>query len=451
MKLTFLGATQTVTGSRYLVEAPQGRVLVDCGLFQGYKHLRLKNWATLPFNPRAIDAVLLTHAHLDHSGYLPKLIAQGFDGPVYATRATFELCRILLPDSGRLQEEQADYANRHKFSKHSPALPLYTEQDAVRCLERFQIVEFDSALLVAAGLRARWTRAGHLLGAASIRLEHGRASILFSGDLGRSNDPLLRAPAPPPAADVVVIESTYGNRAHPQLDAQEELRAAMASTLARGGVVLIPTFAVGRAQLLLWLIACLKQSGAIPDVPVYLDSPMAIDATALLKDFAVEHRLSKAGAAAVGRAATLVRTPDQSRALAQLRGPAIILAASGMATGGRVLHHLKLFAPDPANTILFGGFQAGGTRGAAMVGGAERIRIHGEAVQIRATVRQLESLSAHADCDQLIAWLRAARTRPRHVYITHGEVAASESLRVRIQEELGWSASVPEYRDAVEV
>jgi metallo-beta-lactamase family protein len=447
MQLAFFGATQTVTGSRSLLTCEAGRLLIDCGLFQGYKHLRLKNWARLPFDPEMVDAVLLTHAHLDHSGYLPLLVRQGFKGPIYATRATIDLCQILLPDSGRLQEEQAEFANKHGFSKHSPAVPLYTERDANECLKRFRAIAFGDVFEPVSSMRARYSRAGHLPGAGSIRVEHGGSSVLFSGDIGRPADPLMRAPDPPLAADYVVVESTYGDRRHPAIDPQAEMGEVIRRACERRGVIVIPTFAVGRAQLLLLLIARLKAARAIPDTPVYLDSPMAIDATELLARHAAEHRLSTSEMAALGSTASLVRTADESRALDRIREPAIILAASGMATGGRVVHHLKVFAPDARNTILFSGFQAGGTRGGSLVAGASQVRIHGEVFPVRAEVCQLEATSAHADADELIAWLRQLKTAPRQVFVTHGEPAASDTLRQRLQADLGWSASVPEYRD----
>ena len=449
IRLSFCGATQTVTGSRYLVTCGQRRVLVDCGLFQGYKHLRLKNWGRLPFGIDSVDAVLLTHAHLDHSGYLPLLVRNGFKGPIYATAATRELCGILLPDSGHLQEEQAQFANRHGFSRHTPALPLYTEKDAIACLKRFRSVAFDEPFEPVSGLTARFSHAGHLLGAASIRMQCDGTSLLFSGDVGRPNDLLMRPPAAPARADYVVIESTYGDRAHPAVDPLLELREVIRRTHQRGGIVVIPTFAVGRAQLLLWLIARLKSADDIPDLPVYLDSPMAIDATEMLGRYAAEHRLSATDSAAIGRVAALIRTAGESKALDRIREPAIILAASGMATGGRVVHHLKVFAGDERNTILFSGFQAGGTRGASMVAGARAVRIHGESVVVRAEVAQLQSASAHADANELIAWLRQLPAAPRQVFVTHGEPLASDALRQRIQADLGWQASVPEYRDEV--
>jgi metallo-beta-lactamase family protein len=451
MQLSFFGATQTVTGSRYLLTSKAGRLLVDCGLFQGYKHLRLKNWSRLPFDPATLDAVVLTHAHLDHSGYLPRLVRQGFRGPVYATPATIDLCRILLPDSGHLQEEQAEFANRHGFSKHAPALPLYTERDSKECLRHFRASGFDETFEPASGMRVQFTRAGHLLGAGSLRVESEGTSLLLSGDIGRPADPLMRAPAPPASADYVVVESTYGDRRHSTVDPQAEMGDVIRRTCERRGVVVIPTFAVGRAQLLLLLIARLKAAQAIPDVPVYLDSPMAIDATELLTRHATEHRLSAAEAATVGHTARLVHTAEESRALDRIREPAIILAASGMATGGRVVHHLKVFVTDERNTILFSGFQAGGTRGASLVAGARELRIHGETFPVRAEVCQLRAASAHADADEVIAWLRQLPSAPRHVFITHGEPGASDALRQRLQSELGWAASVPEYRDEVQL
>lgn len=451
MHLTFLGATQTVTGSRYLLQAGGRRVLIDCGLFQGYKNLRLKNWQPLPVDASTVSAVVLTHAHLDHSGYLPVLIKQGFRGPVYATRATAELCGILLPDSGHLQEEQAQFANRHRYSKHSPALPLYTEEEAIASLDRLRRVDFAEEIRLGSDLTFSFSRAGHLLGAASVHVRHGEKSVLFSGDIGRPNDPLMPAPASPPRSDFVVIESTYGDRTHSPVDPQEQLRDLVLETHRRHGVILIPAFAVGRAQLLMLMIARLKARAEIPDIPVFLDSPMAIDATDSLLRFRNEHRLGEEDIERLRHAAVHVHTPDQSRQLDTLRQPAIIISASGMATGGRILHHLKVYGPDARNLILFAGYQAGGTRGAALVGGAQSVRIHGEDVAINAQVAQLDTLSAHADANELIAWLSRMPGRPRRVFITHGEPAASDTLRRRIKDELGWDALVPEYRDDVEL
>jgi metallo-beta-lactamase family protein len=451
LQLTFLGAAGTVTGSRYLVSEGEQRMLVDCGLFQGYKQLRLKNWASPPFNPADLAAVVLTHAHLDHSGYAPLLVKRGFHGRIHCTPATFELCRILLPDSGFLQEEEARFANRHGFSKHSPALPLYTREDAEVSLDRFQTHRVEDAFAPAAGLTASFHRVGHLPGAASVLLKGRGVSILFSGDVGRPNDPLMKAPAPPPACDYMVVESTYGDSRHPQTDIETELAPILRTACARRATIVIPSFAVGRAQLLLLALARLKAKGAIADIPVYLDSPMAIDATQLFRVFTSEHRMSFEETAAIGRVAKLVRSAEESKALATRSGPQMIIAASGMATGGRVVHHLKVFAPDPNNLILLTGFQAGGTRGASLAAGARSLRIHGQDVPINAQVLQLSSVSAHADADELLAWMRQAPRAPKHTFVTHGEPGASDALRARIERELRWPASTPEFRDSVDL
>lgn len=451
MQLSFFGATQTVTGSKYLLTCGKRKVLVDCGLFQGFKHLRLKNWAHLPFEPKELDAVVLTHAHIDHSGYLPRLMNAGFKGPIYATHATTALCKILLPDSGFLQEEQARFANRHGFSKHHPALPLYTKEDAECCLHQFSSVHFAKPFDVAQGVQASFHPAGHLLGAASVRVEREGISVVFSGDVGRSSDPLMKEPGQVPAADYVVMESTYGDRAHIDVDPISELASALERAIADDGIVVIPTFAIGRAQTLMLLIARLKARGELPDVPVFLDSPMAIDATELYVRYASEHRLSAEECRAMFAGVTYVRTADQSKALDDLRSSAIILAASGMATGGRVVHHLKMFAPDARNLILLSGYQAGGTRGAALVAGAKTLRIHGQDIPVRAEVAQLTSMSGHADADELMAWMRRFSPAPKRVFVTHGEPAASDSLRHRIETELGWKALVPDYRDAFDL
>jgi metallo-beta-lactamase family protein len=449
IRLDFLGATGTVTGSRYLLEHSSRRALIDCGLFQGYKQLRLKNWSPLPFDARSLDAVVLTHAHIDHSGYLPALVQRGFRGRIFATAATFELCRILLPDSAFLQEEQARFLNRHAYSKHKPALPLYTQADAEACLQRFETVRFGKTFEPTPGMTADFHSAGHLLGAASVRVTCDGVSVLFSGDVGRPNDALMKPPQPPPAADYLVVESTYGDRVHPAVDLQAELGGILQEACARGAVVVVPSFAIGRAQLLMLMIARLKAAAVIPDVPVYLDSPMATDATQLYRVFADQHRLSPEDCTAMFRAATAVRAVEESKALDHRRGPMIIVSASGMATGGRVLHHLKSFATDANNLILFAGYQAGGTRGAALVAGAKTLRIHGQDVPVRARVAQLGSMSGHADANELIAWMRQMPRAPKQTFITHGEPAASDALRVRIERELQWNATVPEYRDSV--
>lgn len=449
--LDFLGATGTVTGSKYLVRHNGKRVLVDCGLFQGYKQLRLRNWSALPFDPASLDAVILTHAHLDHSGYLPLLVRNGFRGPVHSTSATHELCRIMLPDSGRIQEEDAELANRHQQSKHHPALPLYTEADAFQALEHFQARRYG-ADFEAAGLTVQFLPAGHLLGAAMVRLSSPQGSVLFSGDLGRPNDLLMNAPTRPSQTDTLVIESTYGNRRHAATDPIQQLGDIISRVAARSGVVVIPAFTVGRAQLLLHCIDQLKARGTIPlQLPVFLNSPMAVDATAIYRRHRREHRLSEEQCEAMCHAARFVNTVDDSKALNQRHGPMVIIAGSGMATGGRVLHHLKAFAPDATNAIVLTGFQAGGTRGAALLAGADSIKIHGEYVAVRAEVVALSNLSAHADYAEIIDWLRGFAQPPRRTFITHGEPDAADSMRRHIEEQLGWHCEVPEYRDQVDL
>jgi len=444
MKLQFLGATGTVTGSKYLLEAGGQRVLVDCGLFQGFKQLRLRNWTRLPVAVKSIDAVVLTHAHIDHSGYLPLLVKNGFQGKVWCTRSTADLCAILLPDAGHLQEEEARYANRHGYSRHTPALPLFSADDAREALERLHPVDFDHEFRIGR-LVLRFQAAGHILGAASALIEADGKRILFSGDLGRPNDPLMRPPAPMPQADFAVVESTYGDRKHPAIDPEAELEPLLARALARRGVVVIPAFAVGRAQALLLHIARLKARAAIPDVPVFLNSPMAAEATRIYQNHSSEHSIGLDDCRALGRVATVVSTPEESKALNFRGGPMIIVSASGMATGGRVLHHLAAFAPDPRNLILFAGFQAAGTRGAALVAGAESVKIHGEYVPVRAEVCNLDSLSAHADYTEVLGWLGGFARPPKRTFITHGEPAAADELRRRITETLGWPCVVPEY------
>jgi len=445
MELTFFGGAGTVTGSKYLLKAGGATVLVDCGLFQGIKALRLRNWAQPPVSLTDVDAVVLTHAHLDHSGYLPRFINLGFKGPVYASRGTRDLCGILLPDSGYLQEEEARYANKRGFSKHKPALPLYTEQDARSSLKRFTAVPFRKDWAVAQGLSLTFQPAGHILGASIAALRAGETKVVFSGDLGRSNDPVMRPPERVEEADYLVVESTYGNRLHDEADPEEALGRHLTRALTRGGVVIMPAFAVGRAQALLYLISRLKARSVIPETPVYLNSPMAINATDLYHKYRTEHRLSEAQCEAACTVAKMVNTPEESRALNGRAGPMIIISASGMATGGRVLHHLKAFAPDSRNMIVLPGFQAAGTRGAALANGAVEIKIHGEYVKVRAEVIKMDSMSAHADYNEIIEWLRGFKRPPKQTFVTHGEPAAADEMRRRIEEAFGWKVSVPEY------
>lgn len=449
--LQFLGAAGTVTGSRYLIRASGQRILVDCGLFQGYKQLRERNWADFPVPAASIDTVLLTHAHLDHSGYLPALVKQGFTGKILCTDATRDLSQLLLPDSGHLQEEEARYAKKRGYSKHQNPLPLYTQDDAMTCLKQFEGRPFLEEQTVAPGVSARFIPAGHILGAAQIALTIDGQRLHFTGDLGRSNEALMKAPVPFEGADVLVCESTYGNRRHPTADAEAELVPVIKRVAARGGVIVIPAFAVGRAQALMLHIARLRQRGEIPRVPVYLNSPMAINATDLYHRHHEEHHVTDAECRDMFELATMVRTAEESKALNLQRGPMIIISASGMLSGGRVLHHLVAFGQDSRNAILLAGYQAGGTRGAALVRGEKSLRIFGQQIPINAEVIAMESFSGHADSEELLAWMRPAANPPRMTYITHGEPDAADTLRGRIEHELGWRCRVPEHLDRVEL
>ncbi len=444
--ITFLGGADTVTGSKYLISHDKHRLLIDCGLFQGVKQLRLRNRSPLPVEPSQIDAVVLTHAHLDHSGYLPLLVKEGFTGKVYATSGTRDLCKILLPDSGHLQEEDAAFANRHGFSKHAPALALYTRKDALACLKQIKARAFGKRFSPIPGWQVSFSEAGHILGASSALVEVAGRRILFSGDLGRSDDLIMRPPAHAPLADTVLIESTYGDRTHPKDDVPAELAPLLRKVVARGGVAVVPVFAVGRAQALLHAIALLKERREIPrSVPVFLDSPMAVHSTHLFEQHPGEHRLSEKESHALTRSATMINNTDESKALGNRRGPMVILSASGMATGGRVLHHLAHYLGDHRNMVILTGFQAPGTRGASLADGASAIRIHGRDIEVKAEVVQLQGASAHADAPQLIAWLHTMPGTPGQVYIVHGERKASDELRKRIGQELGWRALVPEH------
>jgi metallo-beta-lactamase family protein len=444
MHIRFLGAADTVTGSRYLVEADGVRLLVDCGLFQGYKKLRERNWAAPPFDPSTLDAVLLTHAHIDHSGYLPKLSKLGFRGPVYCTSGTRDLLEILLPDSGHLQEEDAKRANKYGYTRHHPAEPLYTEADAERCLGQLVARPFDESFEPIDGVAATFTRAGHIIGSACLALRIGGTTVTFSGDVGRPNDPLMKPPAPLAATDYLVIESTYGDRRHPKGDVTGILARVVNETAEKGGVLLVPSFAVGRAQHLLLLLSRLRSERRIPDLPIHLDSPMSIDATEIFRAHTDEHRISTQECDAMCRVAAYSRTSDESKAIDAQSGPMIVLSASGMATGGRILHHLRRFLPDPANTVLFVGYQAAGTRGQALVEGTDEIKLFGQYVPVKARVAALEGLSAHADYAELLEWLSPAKLSPRRVFVTHGEPAAADAFRRRLHDAFDWDTVVPD-------
>ena len=446
-RVTFLGATDTVTGSRYLVEHAGARVLVECGLFQGPKKLRLRNWDDPGFAASSLDAVVLTHAHIDHSGYLPRLVKSGFRGRVWCTAGTRDLLAILLPDAGHLQEEEARHANRHGYSRHRPALPLYTRADAEACLASLTTVSFHDEFVPVPGVVGSYTRARHIVGSGCLRLALGGIAVTFTGDVGRPRDPVMRPPEPLHATDYLVVESTYGDRRHPDTDIADELARVVVETVERRGVLVVPAFAVGRAQHLLHLLAVLQAQRRIPDVPVYLDSPMAIDATEVFCRHGADHRLDAAACARMSRLPVYARTADDSREIDRRSDPMIVISASGMATGGRVLHHLARFLPDPRSTILLVGYQPAGTRGRTLADGADELKLHGRYVPVAARVVQLEGLSAHADYRELIDWLAPAALAPRRVFVTHGEPSAADALRRRLHDELGWSAIVPSLGD----
>ena len=450
MQIQFIGATGTVTGSKYLLQTEGKRILIDCGLFQGLKVLRQRNWSALPFDPRNIDAVVLTHAHLDHSGYLPLLIKKGFRGKIYSTRGTRALCGILLPDSGHLQEEDARFLNKHSLSKHKPALPLYTEKDAIKTLDYFHEVSWEEKINLAPHLKFQFIPAGHIVGASMIRFVSAKTRLTFTGDLGRPHGILMKAPDPLPISDYLVVESTYGDRTHPSEDTIARMQGLLAPALKRGGIVLIPAFAVGRVQEVLHLIHVLIQKKKIPNVPVFLNSPMSVKATGIYCDFHEEHRLSPEACQDICRLTHFVDSVEESKRLNLRTDPCIIISASGMATGGRILHHLKAFAPKEKNLILLAGFQAPGTRGWSLASGSPFLKIHGENIPVRAQVGSIDSLSAHADSDEIISWLKAGK-KPKETFITHGEPLAAEALRVRIKNELGWKCRVPDYLESFEL
>jgi metallo-beta-lactamase family protein len=445
MQLQFLGAADGVTGSRHLIDLGGTRLLLDCGLFQGLKTHRERNWAPLPVPASSIDAVVLSHAHLDHSGWLPVLVREGFQGPVIASPATADVAAVLLLDSAHLAEEDARRANRGGWSKHTPARPLYTAAEARRALSRFKTLQPGRSLRVGSAI-VELQPAGHLLGACSVSVRTGGTRLVFSGDLGRDDDLVMPPPQPVTEADVLIVESTYGDRRHPPEDAAATLGSVIRDTIGRGGSVLMPSFAVGRAQALLLLLQRLRAAGEIPvNLPIHLDSPMAQTATALYQRHRRLLRLAPREVASLTDGVTLGATPQQSRALATRRYPAVIISASGMATGGRVLHHLATMAPDPRHHVVFPGFQAAGTRGAHLVAGATEVKIFGRYVPVRAQVSHLSGLSAHADADGLMAWMRHFRRPPAQTFVVHGEPAAADTLRLRVQDELGWRVRVPEH------
>lgn len=449
MNLQFIGATGTVTGSKYLLSSNTTQVLVDCGLFQGLKQLRLRNWEALPFKPSDIQSLLLTHAHIDHSGYIPLLIKNGFRGKIYCSHGTSELCKILLPDSGYLQEEDAHFANKHGFSKHAPALPLYTKEDAEHSLKYFHPLDFEREVTLDKDFTFTLLPAGHILGASMIKVTNKNTTLLFTGDLGRPHDIIMKPPVAVEKTDYLVIESTYGDRTHTPVDPKKELEDVINRTAHRGGVTVIPAFAVGRAQDIVYLVSLLKNERKIPNIPIYLDSPMARDVTSLYCEFGAEHRLPTTECVLMCRDVKIINTSEESKALDADFTPKVIISASGMATGGRVVHHLKTFLSDERNTILFTGFQAAGTRGEALVHGARQVKMYGEYIPVRAEIVLSDSLSAHADSQEILEWLGHFKKAPKELFITHGEPAQADALRLKIQDKFGWTCRVPEYLEKV--
>lgn len=450
MQVKFLGATGTVTGSRYLVQHNGSRILIDCGLFQGVKPLRLKNWQEFPCDAASIDAVLLTHAHLDHSGYLPRLMREGFRGPIFCTPATADLAAILLPDSAHLQEADAERANRRGYSKHHPAEPLYTSEEAEAVLKQFQ-PRLEHASFPVGDMQITFVPVGHILGAACIRIAAGGKTLTFSGDVGRPNDPMMRPPEPLAATDYLVLESTYGDRRHAHEDVKQRFGQIVRETVQRGGTLMVPAFAVGRAQTLLHLLTELKAAGDIPAVPVYLDSPMAIDVSHIMCRYQTQHRLSEPECKALCGGVTYVRDANDSRKLAQNRNPKIIVAGAGMLTGGRILHHLEAFAGDHRSTLVIAGYQAEGTRGRALMDGNRTLKVYGGYVTVTCHLEVLDGLSGHADYVELGDWLAQLPTPPTRLFLTHGEPAASNALRHYLAERFAWAAEIPEEGDEVQL
>lgn len=460
--IQFLGAARTVTGSKHLIEVGGYRVMVDCGLFQGLKHLRLRNWEPFPLDPASINSVILTHAHIDHTGYLPKLVRDGFGGTVYGTPATVELSRIMLPDSARLQEEDAEYANKSGSSKHKPALPLYSEKDANNACRLLQSVNYHKRIQLTKKLSFEFVTAGHILGSSFVLFDiecsdGATRRVVMTGDLGRYNEPIIHDPSPVEDADYIVVESTYGDREHTDFDVKARLAEIITETVNRGGQVIIPSFAVGRTQLLLYLIRELEDEGRIPIIPVYVDSPMASSATRLYLSHKEDHDLDmkdllddRRNPLATQRF-NLARTRDESKAINSREEPAIVISASGMATGGRIMHHLRRRLPDERNTVVFVGYQSEGTRGRRLLDGEKEIKIFGQFVTVNAKIERLENLSAHADSREILRWLGGFKRAPKTVFLVHGEPKAQEALKQKIVEKFGWTVEIPEYLQKFEL
>jgi metallo-beta-lactamase family protein len=459
--LTFLGATGTVTGSRFLLETQEKKLLIDCGLFQGLKQNRLRNWDPFPVSPAEIDRIFLTHAHIDHSGYLPRFSRQGFDGKIHCTYATRDLCEIMLRDSAHLQEEDAYWANKKGFSKHRPALPLYTTEDAEKALSRFAPLYYEQDMFVTDQLRIKFKDAGHILGSSFVDVKIGSnpkaRKVLFSGDLGRPERPILRDPVQVFEVDYLILESTYGNRLHDTTPPKEELARVINSSLERGGVLVVPSFAVGRTQELLFTIRALEEENEIPSLRVYVDSPMAIDVTEVFErhkaDYDIKTRMLELTGKRIlqPKQIRFTRTRDESKRINEEKRGAIIISASGMVTGGRILHHLEYRLPNPQDTVLFIGYQGEGTRGRTIVEGNPTVKIHGAQIPIRATIETISGFSAHADYNETLAWLVGFNRPPLKTFIVHGEPPAASALAKKIEKVLGWEVFIPEFQETVDL
>jgi len=453
--LRFLGAAGTVSGSRHLLEAGRHRVLVDCGLFQGEKQLRERNWERFPVPAESLDAVVLTHGHIDHSGWLPRLVREGFKGPIFMTPATSDLLGLLLYDSAKCQEEDALYANRKGYAKHRPALPLYDERDVDRTLRLVKDVPRGQWFEPAPGIRCRYHEAGHMLGSSFVETEVEGLRVVFSGDVGRYDAPLYKDPAPPPACDYLVCESTYGDRDHPPIRPLDDLEAATKEALARGGMMLVASFAIGRCQQLVYLLRTLMAAGRLPEVPLWIDSPMAVDATEVFRRHVAEHDFSEAAMAGVAESLAspfvrMAKTAAESKAINAHRGPGIVIASSGMMNGGRILHHLAQRLPDPTTTVLVAGFQAAGTRGRSLIDGAQWLRIHGRDIPVRAAIRRVDALSGHADRREIGRWL-AGLPAPKRTFLVHGELPAARGMAEFLHATLGWETTIPAIGDRAEL
>lgn len=451
MKITFLGAVEEVTGSRYLIEHEDIKILVDCGMFQGPHEITQRNLEPFPVEPSSIDAVVLTHAHIDHSGYIPALVKKGFTGKIYCSKGTYALCSLLLVDSGALQEGEANHLNQRGGPDHPPSVALYTVRDAEISLKSFKPVDYDTVITLSTSLTVTFIRSGHILGSSFVIISDGKQTLTFSGDLGRPNQFILKSPPPLKQTDFLVVESTYGDRLHEKNDPIKIMGEVINATVAKGGVLIIPCFAVGRTETILYCLYQLKQQNRIPDIPIFLDSPLAINVTDFVCDFTEEYKIPPAVCKEMLSVATQTRSVEESQEIDRIDHPAIIIAGNGMADGGRVIYHLKRFISDSKSTVLFVGYQAEDTTGYALVNGAKVINIHDESFTVRAEIKTIETFSAHADYEEILEWLGHFEKAPQKVFVTHGETEAAESLKKKIEERFGWTVVAPKYLESFDL